>query len=82
MKAPKHFVKDCENAIATMESLLEDNNETNVVMAAMDLKTYYNYPHERLELTEEETVVDNKVFNLSQRVEEELGIRLLEVNTY
>ena len=82
MKAPNHFVKDCENAIATMEALLEDNNESNVVVAAMDLKTYYNYPHERLELTEEETVVDNKVFNLSQRVEEELGIRLLEVNTY
>ena len=82
MKAPKHFVKDCENAIATMEALLEDNNESNVVMAAMDLKTYYNHPHERFELTEEETVVDNKVFNLSQRVEEELGIKLLEVNTY
>ncbi len=82
MKAPKHFVKDCENAVESMEVHLEDNNETNVVMAAIDLKTYYNYPHERLELTEEETVVDNKVFNLSQRVEEELGIRLLEVNTY
>lgn len=82
MKAPKHFVKDCENAVASMEVLLEDNNENNVVMAAIDLKCYYNHPHERLELSEEEAVVDNKVFNLSQRVETELGIRLLEVNTY
>ena len=48
----------------------------------MDLKTYYNYPHERLELSEEEEALDNKVFNLSQNVEKELGIRLLEVNNY
>lgn len=82
MKAPKHFVKDCENALASMEALLEDNNESNVVMAAMDIKSYYNYPHERLELSEEETEVDNKVFEMSQRVEKELGIKLLEVNTY
>lgn len=34
----------------------------------MDLKTYYNYPHERLELSEEEEeALDNKVFNLSQK---------------
>ena len=50
-----------------MEALLEDNNESNTVVAAMDLKTYYNYPHERLELSEEEEALDNKVFNLSQK---------------
>lgn len=82
MKAPKSFIKDCENAVESMEVLFGDNNETNVVMAAMDLKRYYNYPHERLELSEEEERLDNQVFNLSQRVETELGIRLLEVNTY
>ena len=82
MKAPKSFIKDCNNAIESMEVLLEDNNESNAVVAAMDLKCYYNYPHERLELSEEETEVDNKVFEMSQRVERELGIKLLEVNTY
>lgn len=82
MKTPKSFIKDCENAIESMESLFEDKNDDNVVVAAVDLKIYYNYPHERLELSEEEERLDNQVFNLSQRVEKEIGIRLLEVNTY
>lgn len=82
MKAPKSFIKDCENAIESMKVLFEDKNDDNVVVAAVDLKIYYNYPHERLELSEEEERLDNQVFNLSQKVETELGIKLLEVNTY
>ena len=68
--------------IDSIDSLFEDKNDDNVIVAAVDLKIYYNYPHERLELSEEEERLDNQVFNLSQRVEKEIGIRLLEVNTY
>lgn len=82
MKAPKHFVKDCNNAIESMKSLFSNKDEYAILQAAKDLKTYYNHPLERFDLTEEEEEIDSKVFNLSQKVEKELGIKLLDVSTY
>lgn len=82
MKPPISFLKDCENAIESMKSLFENKDEYAVLQAAQDLKTYYNHPLERFDLTEEEEEIDSKVFNLSQKVEKELGIKLLDVSTH
>lgn len=83
MKAPKSFIQDCKNAIESMNALLENKDDGYAITsAAVDLKIYYNYPHERLELSKEEEALDNQVFHLSQKIEEKLGIELLYVKTY